>query len=786
MASKNNENKLIPEIIPILVSKYVVLLPMVTLRLSTSEERNINAIKISLDGDKLIGVVAAKTRGKDEFYTTGTVGIIKQIQEHPPQAMRPQKVMIIVKGLARFRIIEILNEYSYRTAKIELVPDEIDKNPDKTKFMMENIRSSYLELLDILDSPNKDYLLNQAKNTKNPDYFANLVVGSIDQAIPLEDRQKFLECLDIGMRMEKVAQFIQQVTLIVQLQKDIQNSLEKKYRESLLREQLDAIKKELGEDNSEMAKYKKRISDAGMPPEAEKEALETLKRLSSLDPRSIEYSYLAAWLDCMVSLPWSKSTEDNQDIAEAERILNEDHYALEKIKERILEFLAIRQRRTNGYGPILCFIGPPGTGKTSIGQSIARAMNRKFVRISLGGVYDEAQIRGHRRTYVGALPGIIIQELKKAGSNNPVFMIDEIDKLGTSALHGDPSSALLEALDPAQNSAFVDHYLNVPFDLSKVFFICTGNLVDPIQPALLDRMEIIEFPGYTREEKLQIAKLYLVPRQLEANGLTSKEINFKDKALDYIIANYTREAGVRNLEREIGNVCRKVATQLVKSGRDKKTVITEKSIEKFLGPPKYHSPLAERISRPGVAIGLAVTPFGGEILFVEAEVIRGVKKQELKITGNVEKIMRESAETALTFISANLEMLGIDETRSPIENKIHIHVPEAATPKDGPSAGIVIFLALLSLCKKKRVRHDVAFTGEITLRGVVLPVGGIKKKILAAKEAGIKTVVLPKANEKDLADLPQSVKDALKRGEIEIKFISEMQEAIPLAFEENE
>ncbi|MDO8722420.1 MAG: endopeptidase La, partial [Syntrophales bacterium] len=554
----------------------------------------------------------------------------------------------------------------------------------------------------------------------------------------------------------------------------------KSQRAYWLREQIKAAQKELremgeSEASSEVSALKEKIKEAMMTEEAQKAAEKELDRLSYIHPASAEYGTIRTYLDWLIDIPWSKSTEDNLDINQAENILDENHYDLEKVKKRMLEYLAVRQLKPDVKGQILCFVGPPGTGKTSLGRSIARAMGKKFVRISLGGVRDEAEVRGHRRTYVGALPGRIIQQIRKAGSNNPVFMLDEMDKIGAD-WRGDPSSALLEVLDPEQNFSFSDHYLEVPFDLSKVMFIGTANLEDPILPALKDRMEILRLPGYTREEKLRIAKQFLISRQIEGHGLSPEQLEFDDEAVEMIIRDYTREAGVRNLEREIASCCRRVAKDIVAKKIENARIKTA-NLHELLGPIKFFSELAERTSKPGVAIGLAWTQYGGEILFVEAAKMEG--KENLILTGQLGDVMKESAQAALSYVRSNVAKFNLDANF--LEKKeIHLHVPSGATPKDGPSAGIAMFIALLSLLTQRPTRAEVAMTGEITLRGRVLPVGGIKEKVLAAKEAGIRTVILPKKNEKDLEEVPKEVREV-----VEFKFIDEMEEAINIALEDN-
>jgi ATP-dependent Lon protease len=551
----------------------------------------------------------------------------------------------------------------------------------------------------------------------------------------------------------------------------------KSQREYLLREQLKAIQKELGEGDGqegEISELKQKIEQAGMPAEARKDAEKELDKLRRLPPGAGEYGVIRTYLDWMVSMPWGKRTDDQLDIGHARQVLDEDHYDLERVKDRILEYLAVRKLKDDMKGPILCFVGPPGTGKTSLGRSIARALGRKFVRISLGGVHDEAEIRGHRRTYVGALPGRIIQGLRKAESSNPVFVLDEIDKVGTD-FRGDPASALLEVLDPEQNFSFSDHYLEVPYDLSKILFITTANLLDTIPPALRDRMEVLELPGYTAEEKLEIAKRHLIPKLLEEHGLSTTKLQIEDSAIQKVILEYTREAGLRNLERELAAVCRKVARQVAEDESVERRVCAG-DIESLLGPYKYYNERVERTEAPGVAIGLAWTPQGGDILFVESSQARGEKS--LKLTGQLGDVMKESAEAALSYVRANAESLQIDPDFF-LKTDLHVHVPAGAIPKDGPSAGVTIVTSLVSLLKGKRVRSDLAMTGEITLRGKVLPVGGVKEKVLAARRAGILTVILPRRNEKDLVELPESI-----RSELTVHLVDRIDEVLTIALAE--
>jgi ATP-dependent Lon protease len=599
-------------------------------------------------------------------------------------------------------------------------------------------------------------------NIKDPGKVTDLIASNLN--ISLEEKQDLLSTLDVRARLEKLSTILNREIELLELghkiQSQVQSELNKNQKEFYLRQQLKAIQKELGEGDgksAEVEELRRRVEEAKMPPEALKAAEHELERLRMIPPESAEHTVVRTYLEWLVSLPWSVSTEDNLDLHHARQVLDEDHFDLEKIKDRILEYLAVRQLRKDPKSPILCFVGPPGVGKTSLGKSIARAMGRKFVRLSLGGIRDEAEIRGHRRTYIGALPGRIIQNIKNAGSNNPLFMLDEIDKLGMD-FRGDPASALLEVLDPEQNNSFQDHYLDVPFDLQRVMFVTTANVLDPIPPALRDRMEVIELAGYTEEEKLEIARRHLIPKQLRENGLQEENLRFEDDALVHIIRAHTREAGLRNLEREIGRVCRKVARGITE-GRTEPVVCTVEKVREYLGPDKFFSEVAERTEEPGVAVGLAWTPNGGDILFVESTRMAG--KKNLTLTGHLGEVMKESAQAALSYVRSRASRLGIAPDF--FENTdVHIHVPHGAIPKDGPSAGVTIVTSLASLLTGRHVRPNVAMTGEITLRGKVEPVGGIKEKVLAAKRAGIETVILPRRNEKDLEDVPEPVRRAMR------------------------
>jgi ATP-dependent Lon protease len=619
-------------------------------------------------------------------------------------------------------------------------------------------------------------VLAMAKSIKEPGTLADMIASTLNSKV--EEKQKILQTTDIRKRLKEATRIVNYQLEVLELgnkiQTQVKGDMDKRQREYFLREQLKAIKEELGEKDEagvEVEEYRAKIREKNLPEEAVKEAERELERLSRMHPSSAEYTVASTYLDWLTALPWSESTQDNLDIRKARKVLDDDHYGLEKAKKRIVEYLAVRKLKPDSKGPILCFAGPPGTGKTSLGHSIARALGRKFIRMSLGGVRDKAEIRGHRRTYVGALPGRIIQGLRRAESNNPVFMLDEIDKVG-SDFRGDPSSALLEVLDPEQNFSFTDHYLDVPFDLSKVMFIATANVLDTIPPPLRDRMEVIQLVGYTEDEKIKIANRYLVPRQREAHGLKAEDLSFTRGAIKQIISGYTREAGLRNLEREIASICRGAAS-MIAQGEAQKVAIKVKNIPKFLGPVRVTAEAKARILTPGVAMGLAWTPTGGDLLFIEATAMRGQKG--LTLTGQLGDVMKESASAALSFIRSHAERLKIPDDFFD-KHDIHIHVPAGAIPKDGPSAGVTMLTALVSLLTDTPIHKDLAMTGEITLRGQVLPVGGIKEKVLAAHRAGIKTIILPKFNSKDLEDIPKRV-----QRDITFHFVDKMMDVLKLA-----
>jgi ATP-dependent Lon protease len=705
----------------------------------------------------------------DDLYQIGTLVNIMRMMRSPDG-----HIHLLLRGIARVRIEEWTQTDPYLKARYSIIDETVEQTIE-VQALVNSVLDLFRRVIQL--SPHlPDEAINLVASLTSPAQIADVVVTALN--LTPQDRQRFLEMTDPIQRLRELVPLlsreIQVLELTQKIQEQARQELDKAQREFILRQQLREIQKELGETpEAEIEELRQKIEEAGMPEEVKEVALRELDRLSKMHPAAAEYTVSRTYIDWLISLPWNKVTEDNLDIAHAKKVLDEDHYDLDDVKERLLEFLAVRKLKQDTKGPILCFVGPPGVGKTSLGQSIARALGRKFVRISLGGVRDEAEIRGHRRTYVGALPGRIIQGLRQAGTKNPVFMLDEVDKLGFD-FRGDPAAALLEVLDPEQNHTFVDHYLDVPFDLSQVLFICTANITDTIPPALLDRMEVIRLPGYSHEEKLQIAKRYLVPRNLKEHGLTQDHVEFTDEALSVIIKQYTREAGVRNLSREIANICRKVARR-VAEGNTEKVVVTPENVAEFLGPPKFLEEIAERRPQVGVATGLAWTPFGGSVLFVETTKMPG--KGALIITGYLGEIMKESAQAALSYVRSRSEQLGIPEDFFS-KHDIHIHVPAGAIPKDGPSAGITMATALASLATGRPVRHNVAMTGEITLTGRVLPVGGIKEKVLAAKEAGITEIILPAQNEKDLVEIPEHIRNALR-----FHFVENMDEVLELALQ---
>jgi ATP-dependent Lon protease len=748
----------IPEVVSVIPSTAVIY-PSMIVPMAIVEGNLIKLIDEAATADKIVGLFAQRPGVEQpppmNLYKVGTAASILRMFKMPDGSVRA-----FIRGICRIGVIDFVQTEPYLKARVGRIVEKVEKTPE-LEALRQNVLSSFQKIVG--SAPNlPNELAIAAMNLPEPGNLADFVAAHLN--LEIEEYQAILETEDVKKRLEKLTVFLNRELEILELRGKIQSQaqsvMDKAQREFYLREQLKAIQKELGEFDErtmEINELKRKIEEANLPGEARKEAERELDRLSKMPPQAAEYTTSRTYLDWLVSLPWAKSTEDNLDVERAKQILEEDHYDLEKVKERILDYLAVRKLKKDMKGPILCFVGPPGTGKTSVGRSIARALGRQFIRISLGGIRDEAEIRGHRRTYVGALPGRIIQGMRRAGSNNPVFMLDEIDKIGAD-FRGDPSAALLEVLDPEQNYAFSDHYLEVPFDLSKVMFITTANLIDPIPSALRDRMEILELPGYTEIEKLHISRQFLIPKQLKENGLSENMLEITDETILRIVRDYTREAGLRNLERELGTICRKIARR-VAQGSDTTFKVTDNNLKEFLGPPKFRYELAQDAEEVGVATGLAWTQAGGDVLFVEATLMPG--KGNLILTGHLGEVMQESARAALTYARSRASSLGIDE-KFYAKNDVHIHVPACAIPKDGPSAGITMAVALISALTKKPLPKIVGMTGEITLRGKILPVGGIKEKILAAHRAGVKKVILPADNEKDLEEVPQDVRNQLK------------------------
>jgi ATP-dependent Lon protease len=765
--TENENAPAIPDELPILPLKGVVVYPLTVLPLNVGQARSLRLVDdVVKEPNRLIGLVTIKTdkfedAAPEDLYDVGTAAVIHRMLRAPDGTVR-----LIVQGIERIRIKEYSALEPYLKAKIELAPEKIEKDV-RVEALMRNTVELFRKLVSLSQTLPEE-LLMAALNVEDPRQLVYMIATSL--RIDLRDAQELLELDDAQAKLVKLNALLTKEVDVLELGKKIQGQaqaeMEKNQREYILREQLKQIQKELGEGSeqeAEITAYDKKIAEAHMPEEAEKEARRELDRMKTMPPAAAEYHVIKTYLDWLVDLPWNKATEDNLDIPNARRILDEDHYDLKEIKERILEYLAVRKLRAERggedeeartyRGSILTLVGPPGVGKTSLGQSIARALGRKFIRMSLGGMHDEAEIRGHRRTYIGAMPGRLIQSIKRAGTKNPVVMLDEVDKVGAD-YRGDPSSALLEVLDPAQNKTFRDHYLDVDFDLSQVIFICTANTLETISPPLRDRMEILPLSGYTDYEKTQIAKGYLIPRQMKENGLKPDEAAFDDDAILTIIRDYTREAGVRNLEREIGRVARKLATKIAEGGTAPFRV-TADTVRQLLGKPRFYNEVRERTETPGVATGLAWTPAGGDILFIEATRMPGGKG--FLVTGQLGDVMRESAQAAFSYVRSKSQELGI--APDAIEKSdVHLHIPEGATPKDGPSAGVAMATALASLFTNRRVKDNVAMTGEITLRGRVLPVGGIKEKVLAAHRAGLDTVILPNRNERDLEELPDEIR----------------------------
>ena len=750
---------------PVMPLRNTVLFPQQVIPIYIGREKSLKLISELPASSKHIVVVAQEDGSiedpkPDEMYSFGTLAVVLKVFDMPDNSKSA-----IVQGIDRVKILSFKEKEPYYRAVVQRLSDNVPSEDIELDALGNNLRQVFSELIQVAPNLSEEHT-GMLSNIQKPSRLADRSVSLL--TVPNHEKQEVLEELDVKKRVEKAIKIlskeIQRIKLGEEIQTEVHDEITKSQREYYLREQMKAIKRELGEDESqvELKEIEDAIKEAKMPEDAEKVALKELDRLSKIPSQSPEYTVSRTYLDWLTELPWSKTSEDSINVKDAKSILDKDHYGLEKVKERILEYLAVRalkmQKDPEGAlrGPLLCFAGPPGVGKTSLGRSIARSMGREFVRISLGGVRDEAEIRGHRRTYIGALPGRIIQSLKKAGTNNPVFMLDEIDKLGGD-FRGDPSSALLEVLDPEQNNTFADHYLEVDFDLSKVMFISTANYRDPIPPALRDRMEIIEFSGYIEDEKVQIAKQHLIPKQMKENALTKKDVALNETGIKELINSYTREAGVRNLEREIANVFRKVARDKIEKNT-KKIKVNKKKVSDYLGAPRFYSELAERTTKPGVVTGLAWTAAGGDILFIEASKMKG--KGRLTLTGQLGDVMKESATAAMTYVRSHTDILGLDEDFN--ENTdIHVHVPAGAIPKDGPSAGVGMFTAIVSLLTGIPVKNRVAMTGEITLRGNVLPVGGVKEKITAAHRAGIKTIILPDHNRKDLEEIPDHIKKDL-------------------------
>ncbi len=769
------EAALATRVLPILPVSDLVLFPRLIMPLVLWEESAQKLVDEVLLQDKVLGVLASREDkprgfGPDNLYQVGTAAVILKMRKPEDGSVR-----LLLQGLYRFRLADWVGYDPYLAAKIE--PLSEDYEPDlEIEAMTANLKGLFLRMLEL--SPYLPAELGAlVRELGDPRVLADVAGGSLN--ISKAEKQELLETIPVKDRLRRVLVLINRELEVLELSKKIQSQvkseMDKVQRDYYLREHIKALQRELGETDErlrEMEELQFRLEEAGLPPPALKEAERELARLKRTPPTSPDHQVIRNYLEWMIELPWSASTEDNLDLAQARRILDEDHYDLEKVKKRILEYLAVRKLKPDMKGPILCFVGPPGTGKTSLGRSIARALGRKFVRLSLGGVRDEAEIRGHRRTYVGALPGRIIQSIRRAGSNNPVFILDEVDKLGAD-FRGDPSSALLEVLDPEQNFSFSDHYLEVGFDLSKVMFITTANMLDPVPPALRDRMEVLETPGYTEEEKLEIAYHYLVPRQLEGHGLTAEQFQITPEAMRRLISIYTREAGLRNLEREIAGLCRAVAREIVEGTRTR-VEVGASDLPQYLGPPRFFREAALERPLPGVATGLAWTPTGGDLLFIEA--LRMPGTGNLKLTGQLGEVMKESANAALSYIRARAPFLNIEEDFFE-KADLHIHVPAGAIPKDGPSAGLALLAALVSLLSGRAVKKGLAMTGEITLRGDILPVGGIKNKVLAAHRAGLQEIVLPAQNAGDLEEIPESV-----RRDLTFHPVERLDQALEVAF----
>lgn len=785
----------LPKVLPILPVRDVVIFPGMVVPLLVGRERSLRAIAEAEMRTGYLGIITQKAVEIEEpdFSDLYEAGVVVNIIRIVRGKKEEEGLKILVEGLRRFKVKRFVRAYPLIEAVVEYMPHDSwqELRPilnERERLEIEALSKSIGDLFEQMAKLGKNVPMEAVaavRQMEDPIKIVNLIAGHID--FKIAEKQQILQTVDLKERMKKLAFLLAREIQLLQINNEIQSKIVaeigRAQREFYLREQLKAIQKELGESGEkspEIKELKEKIESCGMPEEVKKVAYKELERLQKTPPAAAEYIVTRTYLDWLVSVPWTTKTEDNLDLKKAAKILDKSHYGLKKAKERILEFLAVRKLKEKMKGPILCFVGPPGVGKTSLGKSIAEALGRKFVRISLGGIRDEAEIRGHRRTYVGALPGRIIQGMKQAGTINPVFMLDEVDKIGAD-FRGDPAAALLEVLDPEQNHAFVDHYLDVPYDLSNVFFITTANFLDPIPPALKDRMEVIHLPGYTEEEKLQIAKRHLIPKLLEEHGLTKKHLRITDEAIRKIIRNYTYEAGVRNLERILAAIMRKVARR-VAEGKKSGVVVTPRNLQKYLGPEKYRTEKVEEVDRVGVATGLAWTEAGGDILFVEATKMKG--KGNLILTGQLGDVMQESAKAALSYVRTYAEDLGVKEPNFYEKYDIHVHVPEGAVPKDGPSAGVAVLTALASLLTEVPVRREVAMTGEITLRGKILPVGGIRAKLLAARRAGIKEVIIPEENRKDLEEFDEQEKRVLQS--LKLHFVNNAREVLQIALRKTE
>ena len=768
----------IPKELPVLPLRDIVVYPFIIVPLSVSRERSIKAVDQALAENRMILLVSQKDSQVEEpnekdLFNVGTVGVIMRMLKLPDGRIR-----VLVQGVCRARIDEFVRGESFTTARLTRIVEPAVKPAMEQEAMMRTVKKS-LEKSASLGKAISSEVMVIASNLEDPGRLADLVASNLD--LKIDDAQAILKIIDPAARLKRVNDLLNKEIELLNMQQEINShareEIDKSQREYFLRQQLKAIQNELGEGNDlaeEVEQFRDKARKAKMPTKVLEEVERQINKLERMHPDSAETATVRNYLDWMVNLPWSVQTKDNLDLKKAQQILDDDHYGLETIKERIIEYLAVRKLKKKMRGPILCFVGPPGVGKTSLGRSIARALGRKFVRISLGGIRDEAEIRGHRRTYVGSMPGRIVQGISQAASNNPVFMLDEVDKIGAD-YRGDPSSALLEVLDPEQNYSFRDHYLNVPFDLSNVMFVATANLLDPIQPAFRDRMEVISLSGYTEEEKVEIARRHLIPKQVEENGLSEAQLSFTDKAVQTIIQKYTREAGLRNLEREIAKTCRKLARR-VADGERGPFKVTPVRAEELLGVPRVTPEMALLSNQVGVATGLAWTAAGGEILFVEATIMPG--KGRLILTGHLGTVMKESAQAALSYARTKAADIGV-ALNAFGDLDVHVHVPEGAIPKDGPSAGITIATAIISILTNKPVKRSVAMTGEITLRGNVLPIGGVKEKVLAARRANIDTVILPEANRKNLEEVPK-----LFRKNLKFCFVSDVTEVFAIALTE--